>query len=63
MNDNRLKGALIGFCIGFMIGLQMCSSCRDNHISHAPIDYYFGVILGIICSITGALVANGKDNK
>lgn len=62
MSENKIKGALIGFCIGFILGLQMCSSCRDNHLGRAEIDYYFGIIMGVICSITGALVAKDKDN-
>lgn len=60
MSQNKIYGAVIGFIIGLLLGLQMCSSCNHNG-GIAPISYDFGIILGIICAILGAIIA--KDEK
>lgn len=61
MSKNKLIGASIGFMIGMLLGLQMCSSCHRGRI--APIDFQFGAILGIICAISGAIIAKDKKEK
>jgi uncharacterized protein YacL len=62
MSNNKLIGAAIGFMIGMLLGLQMCSSC--NHSGRiAPISFEFGAILGIICAILGAIIAKDKKDE
>lgn len=61
MSINKLIGAAIGFMIGMLLGLQMCSSCHRGRT--APIDFEFGAVLGIICAISGAIIAKDKDKK
>lgn len=63
MSNNKLIGAAIGFMIGMLLGLQMCSSCRGRSSGIAPIDFQFGAILGIICAISGALIAKDKKDE
>ncbi len=62
MSKNKLIGAAIGFMIGMLMGLQMCSSCRGSSRT-APIDFQFGAILGIICAISGAIIAKDEKGK
>ena len=64
MSNNKLIGAAIGFMIGMLLGLQMCSSCRgSSRGGPAPIDFQFGAILGIICAISGAIIAKDKKDE
>ena len=62
MSNNKLIGAAIGFMIGMLLGLQMCSSCNQSG-RIAPISFQFGAILGIICAISGAIIAKDKKEK
>lgn len=64
MSDNKLLGAAIGFILGIVLGLQMCSSCRGSSSGGpATIDWQFGIILGIFCAILGAIIAQDKKDE
>ena len=59
MSNNKLIGAAIGFMIGMLLGLQMCGRRNgDNTLA-----FSFAAILGVICAISGALIAKDKKDE
>lgn len=59
MSSNKLIGAGIGFMIGMLLGLQMCGRRNgDNTLA-----FSFAAILGVLCAISGALIAKDKKNE